>query len=205
MAPPVVKVRAPMTPYRFPACLLLFALAGCGASGPIQRDITPFTAEHEPAFENGLDMVRDPEALGGAWLRTWEEDIDRRVTLADVVALVTVKTFRTDVDLERNETYRLVTEVEREYLGELEDEIVLTVSASEAGFGTISDNERRILDSQFIAFIKFQEAPDGSIRARWHLSPASEPVARRVRDLLRERRDVVEDDGTRRRVIIHRN
>ena len=89
MAPPVVKVRAPMTPYRLPACLLLFALAGCGASGPIQRDITPFTAEHEPAFENGLDMVRDPEALGGAWLRTWEEDIDRRVTLADVVALVT--------------------------------------------------------------------------------------------------------------------
>ncbi|HBQ11932.1 MAG TPA: hypothetical protein DEF51_12560 [Myxococcales bacterium] len=190
---------------RLALCLCLAAFAGCGGGGPIVRDVTPFTAEHEPAFENGLDMVRDPEALGGAWLRTWEDEIDRRVSLADVVALVTVKTFRTDVDLERNETYRLVTQVDREYLGELEDEVVLSVSASEAGFGTISDNERRILDTQFIAFIKFQESADGTVRPRWHLSPASEPVARRVRDLLRTRRDVVEDDGTRRRVIVHRN
>ena len=125
-----------MTPFRstlsrLALCLCLAAFAGCGGGGPIVRDVTPFTAEHEPAFENGLDMVRDPEALGGAWLRTWEDEIDRRVSLADVVALVTVKTFRTDVDLERNETYRLVTQVDREYLGELEDAVEAYLAAAD--------------------------------------------------------------------------
>lgn len=164
---------------------------------------TPFLPEHQAMFENGLDMVRDPEALGGAWLGEWQEDLDERVTHADVVALVTVRTLREDVDLDRNETYRLIAEVDRAYLGELDDEITLIVAQDEPGYGTVENNERQLLDTQFVAFIKWEETEDG-LRARWHLSPATEAVAVETRRLLAERRNV-RTSGTRRTVVVHRN
>lgn len=191
------------------AILLLSTLAllsaSCGGGiAELEVNVTPFTAEHELLFENGLDMVRDPEALGGNWFTTWERELDARITHADVVALVTVRAVRTDTDLERRDTFRLVNRVDRTYLGDLDEEVTLSVAESEAGYGTVETNERRLLDAQFIAFIKWQDGESG-VRSRWHMSPATEAVAIRVRDLLRTRRDVRLNDGTRRRVIIRQN
>jgi len=184
-------------------------LACGGASEPVRTNVEPFTAQHEPLFENGVDMVRDPDALGGGWLGTWEDELDRRVSLADVVALVTIRTLRTDVDLDRRETYRLVAHADRVYLGEeqlADEDLLLSVAEGQGGYGTVQNNERRLLDEQFIAFVKWQrDAESGELVPRWHLSPATESVATRVRSLLEQRRDVTVDDGTRRRVIIHRN
>lgn len=185
--------------------LLLLLLVACGGSQASELVFAPFTAEHEPVFENGLDMVRDPGGLGGAWLTSWEEELDRRVSLADAVALVTVTTIRTDTDLDRRDTFRLVTRVDREYLGELDDEVTFAVAEGESGYSTVETNERRLLDQQFFAFVKWQREDDGGRRPRWHLSPATDAVARRVRRLLRDRRQVVSHDGTRRTVVIHRN
>ena len=181
-------------------------LVACGGSQAGEVTVTPFTTEHEPAFENGLDMVRDPVILDGSWLRTWEEELDRRVTLADAVALVTVVAVRTDTDLDRRDTLRLVTQVETEYFGELEDEVTLSVIEGEPGYGTVEANERSVLNARFVAFVKWQREQDGSVRARWHLSPATEALAVRVRSLLRSRRQVAdESDGTRRVVVVRHN
>ncbi len=180
-------------------------LVACGASQPAEVTTTPFLEAHEDMFENGLDMVRDPDALDGSWLGAWQEELDERVTNADVVALVTIRTLRTDVDLDRRETYRLITAVDRELLGEVDDEITLTVAQDERGYGTIENNERRLLDQQFIAFIKWQRTESGELRARWHLSPATEPVALETRRLLASRRNVDPNGGARRTVIVHRN
>lgn len=185
--------------------LLALFFAACGGSQAAAVTVTPFTAEHEPAFENGLDMVSDPDSLGGAWLGTWEEELDRRVTFADAVALVTVVAVRQDTDLERRDTLRLVTHVETEYFGELEDDLTLSVVQGESGYGTVESNERSVLDMRFIAFVKWQREEGGALRARWHLSPATEPLARRVRRLLRTRRHVDDSDGTRRIVVVHQN
>ncbi len=180
--------------------------SACGGGAAEQRIVTPFTAEHEPVFENGLDMVRDPSSLEGAWLSTWEDELDARVTLADAVALVTVETIRQDTDLDRRETFRLIVRVDREYLGDLEDQLTLAVRESDAGFGTIESGQRRVLDQQFIAFVKWQrDAETGAIRARWHLAQATDEVARRVRDLLVRRREVRQQEPGRRTVIIRRN
>jgi len=180
------------------------AAFGCGGSQET-RVITAFTAEHEPVFENGMDMVRDPESLEGAWLGSWEDELDARVTLADAVVLATVRTIRHDTDLDRRETYRLVLNIEREYVGEAEDEETLVVREGDAGFGTIEGNEDRILDEQFIGFLKWQEDDVGEVRIRWHLAQATDQVATRVRDLLARRRQVIQRDPSRRRVVVHRN
>jgi hypothetical protein len=185
---------------------LLVLVSACGST---TREIvpvvtSPFTDADGALFDNGLDLVSDPRLLEGQWLDTWEDELDRRVSRADVVALVTVRTLRTDVDLDRRQTYRLLTHVDRTYLGEVSDDLSLAVREGETGFGTVRTNERRLLGEQYIAFIKWAD-DEGNVRARWHLSPAAEQVALRVRQVLERRRNVREDDGTRRRVIIHRN
>lgn len=186
----------------------VLVIAACGGPQETVAVVSsPFTSEHEAIFEDGIDLVRDPRVLEGQWLSSWEDELARRVGFADVVALVTIQTLRTDLDLERRRTYRLITHVDRVYLGErVGEEIVLTVREGEGGFGTVETNEGQLLDRQYIVFLKWAEDADGVVRARWHLSPATDQVAVRVRSALQQRDDyATEDDGTHRRVIIHRN
>ncbi len=182
-------------------------LAGCGGPQETLAVVSsPFTSEHAAVFEDGLDLVRDPRVLEGQWLTSWEDELDQRVSLADVVVLVTVRTLRTDVDLDRRRTFRLVSHVDRVLLGEhVGEEIVLTVREGEGGFGTGETNERSLLDAQDVAFVKWAEDEDGTVRARWHLSPATDQVAGRTRALLLRRRDVADESGSHRRIIINRN
>jgi len=187
--------------YLLPLWPLLLIACG-GSQAPTQVATSPFLDEHEPMFENGIDMVRDPEALGGAWYGTWQDELDARITNADVVALVTVDTLRTDLDLDRNETYRLHATVDNVYLGELGETISLAVRNDEPGYGTVENNQSRLLERRFFAYIKFQDTDDG-VRPRWHLSPATEAVALETRRLLAARRDV-QTRGTRRTVVVHR-
>lgn len=177
---------------------IALAVAGCGPAAPPIVVTGPFTAEHEAAFENGVDYIDDPTILEGSWLRTWENDVDRRVQLADAVALVTITTLRQDVDLDRHETYRLIAHVDRERHGDLPDEVTFVVRYDQAGFGTVRGNEERILNQRFVAFIKWVDQ-DGQIVARWHLAPASERVVRRVNTLIER---VHTPDEERRRVIV---
>jgi hypothetical protein len=173
--------------------------AGCG--GPAVQAIrvtSPFTEEHETAFENGVDYIDDPSILEGSWLHSWEDDIDRRVSLADAVVFVTITTFREDVDLERRKTYRLVARVDRRRHGEVPDEIVLVVRQGEIGFGTVDENHGRLLNQRFVAFLKWVD-DGGQVVARWHLSPAAERVVRRVNTLVERRHTPTEE---RRRVIV---
>lgn len=183
---------------------------GCGGSAVTAAAVTsPFTDEHAQVFDNGLDLVRDPQALEGTWLSTWESDIDRRVGWSDVVALVTVRTLRTDLDLDRRQTYRLIARVDRVLYGEnVGEELELRVQQGQAGYRSIEESERRLLDQQFLVFVKWADEEDSQqghiVRARWHLSPATDGVANRARLMLTRRQDA-EGQGDRRRVIVHRN
>jgi hypothetical protein len=123
--------------------------------------------------------------------------------LADVVAVVTAGTLRTDVDPEQRHTYRLIVHVDRVLYGEhVGTELELIVTENAGGFASVDENERQILNQQFLVFIKWARV-DRVTRARWHLSPATDQVASRVRDtLLRIHR--VRPDTEHHRVIIHR-
>lgn len=127
--------------------------AGCGAAAPPIQVTGPFTDEHALAFENGLDLIENPTSLEGAWLREWEEEIDRRVSLSDAIALVEIRTLRTDVDLDRRETYRLVAHVTRQRHGELPDEVTLITRQRDPGYSTVRGNADRVLNAQFVLFL----------------------------------------------------
>ena len=188
--------------------LTLLVLPACGGAPARTVDVPAYTSAHEPLFENGIDMVEAPDDLGGSWLESYDQELDQRIQMADVVALVTVRTLRTDVDLDRRETRRIVTEIDRTFIGEetLEGEdLVLTVQEGTGGYGSVITNERRLLNARFIAFVKWERVGDTDLVAHWHLSPATDDVALRVRRELERRRDVEQDYNPRRTVVVHRN
>jgi hypothetical protein len=175
---------------------------GCGGAAPKPRPVTEFTERDGRLFEDGVDFVGDPEALGGRWRDEWSEHLDHRVRRADAVAIVMVRTVRTDIDLDRRSTYRLLADVEEELLGALPEELSLTVNEQQQGFTTVQGNEERILNQPFVAFVKWYRTRSGQVEAHWHLAPASEPVLDRTAWLLEKRRDVERDRG-RRSVVVH--
>ncbi len=163
---------------------------------------SPLTAAEEGYYDDGVDFVGDPEALEGQWRRDWSTELDERVQRSDIIAYVHVQTMRTDVDLDRRTTFRLILAEEQTLLGEFPDELTLRSNEGERGYGTLEDNEGRILNERFVLFLKW-ELPAGAdaLVARWHLSPHAEQVAQRVEYLIERRHDVqVRDRG---RVIVH--
>ncbi len=185
------------------ASVVIASLAACGSSAP-RIVATPMTSAQGVVFENGVDYIDDPALLEGSWLETWEQEVDLRVRTADVVAYVRISTLRTDTDLERNETHRLVAHIDTLRLGEGVsdgDELELVVREGDPGFDTVHNQDPRILNQRFVAFVKWTQESEGMpIVARWHLSPASERVVRRVNSLVEARRSPNDD---RRRIIVH--
>ncbi|MEM9193761.1 MAG: hypothetical protein AAGF12_31590 [Myxococcota bacterium] len=150
---------------------------------------SPFTDEHAAVFEDGVDFVDDPTLLEGPWRDSWSDELDQRVQLSDTILLVDIETIRTDVDLDQMNTYRLILAVNSSLFGQPPaEQLTLTVAQGERGYGTVDGNESRLLDGDFIAFLKFMESDEGEIVPRWHLSPATDGVVRRTEYLIERRR-----------------
>jgi len=158
------------------------------------------TPEAELSFENGLDFIDDPSILEGNWLEDWERDIAQRVELCDAVLVVRITAVHQNVDLERNLSYRLVAHVETVRFGVgFEDEITFVSRQGEVGYHSVNGNQSRLLQQQFVAYVRFVESETGEPIARWHLSPAGDRIVRRTNSLLDGRRS----GESRRRVIVH--
>lgn len=171
------------------APLLVLVLASCGGSSAPRRVITPMTPDAELAFENGIDFMADPTLLEGNWLEDWDRDIRNRSELSDAVLLVRVRAIHQNVDLDRNQSYRLAVHVETVRFGTgIEDDMTFVSREHEAGYPSVHENEARLLEQQFVAFVRWVETPEGEILPRWHLSPGSPGVMRRVNEVLNDRR-----------------
>lgn len=160
------------------ASLGVSVVAGCGAAAP-RVEITPLTSEHEHLFENGADMIGNPDLLSGSWLTTWQRELDRRVELADAIGIVEIATIRQDIDLERHETYRLVGHVIERRTGALGDDVSLVTREGETGFPTVDGIANQILNQRFVVFVKWTGDAAQPV-ARWHIAPATEAVIQRA-------------------------
>lgn len=183
---------------------VLFIVACGGSASNAPTVASPLPADLEPVYENGADFVDDPDILEGQWRDDWSQELDTRVRTADIIAIVTVPTMRTDIDPEGRMTFRINAAVDTSILGDASGEIALESHQGELGFPGVRSNERRIQSSSMVLFLRWAADEDGSNVARWHLSPASDGVISRVR-YLAERRRGVEREGRPARVIVHEN
>lgn len=180
--------------------LLFIACGGSSANGP-GHVTSPFTNEDALIFDGAVDYIGEPGDLLGRWREDWARDLAARTFSADVIAIVRVDQLREAVDLDRKASFLFSASVHRILVGEDDDieELSLAVSEEEAGYDTIDGNQERVLDHDFIAFVKWaQPTEGGEIVARWHLSPASQHVVTEVQSAIQHRQRIERRQGTAR-------
>lgn len=175
---------------------------GCGGGSGQIKTSSDFTVEHAEFFEDGVDYVANPDVLEGRWRDDWQRELEKRLEYADFIGVVTVTTLRTDIDPGRRTSYRLMTKVDKRLFGEAPKAgLTLLVRDGQPGYETVDGNQRRILDERFVVFVKWYENDNELISAHWHLSPASDVIVDRVRELLLRR----ESSKPQVRVVTHEN
>jgi hypothetical protein len=156
-------------------------LAGCGSSARGGPGVSsPFTEQHAELFDDGVDLLENPDALDGRWQEDWSLDFDKRLSEADVVVMGNVQTLRTDVDLDQRQSFRLALEVERTVKGAFPSpEVSLVARENAAGYATLDRNKEHLLDQRFVVFVKYAEE-EGQVVGHFHLVPPSRAVLERL-------------------------
>lgn len=155
---------------------LTLCLSAC-ASAPQTVPNTPLTPDESRVYEHGVDFIATLEGLEGRWRDEWNRDLDVRVGSSDAIAVVTVRTLRTDIDPEQRVTHRIFATVDRVIAGDTRGkEIEMSVRQGVPGFPSVNDNLARVEGGQFVAYLKWFRAEGGNVAAHWHLSPASAQV-----------------------------
>jgi hypothetical protein len=164
------------------AAFAAFAIAACGGSAATNASTLPkFTEADAAYFDDGVDLVRDPQGVGGLWQAEWERELGERVARAEFVVVAFVHTLRTDVDLDRRTHYRLVAQVERALSGTAPDGDLTLVSREDApGYVTVQSHHENVLEQKFVVFARRYRDAVGVPVLHWHLAPASEAVLRQV-------------------------
>jgi hypothetical protein len=167
----------------FPSKPVVFALLcgifglGCGAGSKQGTTPAQLSPDDSRLFEQGVDFIAKLDGLEGRWREDWDRDLQQRVGAADLVALVTVNTLRTDTDPEQRVTHHVVARVDRVVSGEAPgEEIELSVKEGAAGFATVDQALTHLAEQQFVAYVKWLRGEGGRSVPYFHLSPASEQV-----------------------------
>lgn len=177
---------------RFPAATffalcLAFALLACGSAPAAIRVTSPMTPMELRVFDHGVDFVDDPDILSGQWRRNWSDELQTRVGSADTILLVRINSAQATRIPDVGPSYRLDIQPAGALFGASTD-VDLVSAEGDSGFSSIDRNQARLLSSEFVLFVKWYEAEDGTVAAHWHLSPATESVKTRVRFFIDSRR-----------------
>ena len=171
------------------ATIMLAMVAACGSATSPAAVSSPFTSEHTALYDDAVDFVHDPTILDGGWRDDWSHKLSERVGESDGVFLVRVRTVRSDVNPDQEESYRLVAETDAALRGRPPD-AEWSLPVGPAGEASVAGNEERLLDSSFVLFVKYYaDEETGRVLPHWHLSPASDGVVRRVEYLIGRHRE----------------
>ena len=167
--------------------LASFATA-CAGSVPGPEVTSPFTVEDEQLFDDGLDLMEDPDALHGQWRADWEQELTGRLERSDAIVEGEVVAVHADQNPDKRVNYRVVLsvrKVHRGHLGEGVSEVALISREGQVGYRSIAGNPQRILRLPFVAFMKYVEAP-GRPFAHFHMTPPSIALRRGLSSLPKE-------------------
>ncbi len=162
---------------------VFLALTGCGGKSVTTPAVpsSPFTETDLKLFDDGVDLVSDPDGLAGRWADDWNIEMRDRVGRSDLIAIVEVQTQLTDTSPEGRTSHQLAVVVERVLKGKPPAmELSLSSADSSIGYPSVDQNKGRLLHMRLLALIKWVEEPDGSVSSHFHLTSSSDKVVSRV-------------------------
>jgi hypothetical protein len=170
------------------ATLAGFVLAACGGAATV--NVTPTTPDQLRVLDHGADFVEDPEILEGQWRRDWSEELEMRVSSADFVAIVDVLSIQSSRIPDQGRSIRVHVRRKRAiFPSRVPEELDLVVPEGQGGFNSIYRNQARLLRAPQVLFAKWYRDEEQALHVHWHLSPATDPVVRRVEHLVDRRRN----------------
>jgi len=158
--------------------------AGCATAGGVSGThvpSSPFMEADKLLFEDGVDMIGEPDGLSGRWADAWNTELRDRVQRSDLIAVLTVNTLRTEVSPDKRSTHWLVSDVGDVLKGQYEGELGLATMESSIGFSTIERERANLLHKPMVVFAKWVADDAGVVRAHWHLAPATKNIVSAVR------------------------
>lgn len=173
---------------RLSAFVLFAALGGgCASTGTRGADVTtrPFTPELGRYFDDAADFIEDVDALGGRVASDWRRQVRGLAAESDLIVAVRIETVTLGDDNATTRAFRLTAAATRDPIrGTLPGDrrIDLRVTEGEVGFNGIQQNEQRLQARTFLLFARWYD-DEGTARAHWHLSPETDALTRRVREV----------------------
>jgi hypothetical protein len=150
-------------------------LAACAHhQGAHDQSLTP---EEARLFEHGVDFIGRLSGLEGKWRTDWDHDLAERVKGADLIAIVNLRSSRTDRDPEQRVTHHFYGDVERALRGTPPAKpIDLEVNQGEPGFASVNNNLIRLQGARVLVYVRWYRDETGGLANHFHLSPASDEV-----------------------------
>jgi hypothetical protein len=175
---------------RLLAVLLLASVgvAGCGASRPGPAVSSPFTERDKQLFDDGFDLMEDPDALHCQWRIDWEHELTERLDRSDAIVEGEIVSTHVDTDPDQRKSYRVVLSVRKAHRGALGhgvNEVSLAAREGSLGYASLAGNPERILRLPFVAFMKYADVAGRPV-AHFHLTPPSLALRRALAELARE-------------------
>jgi hypothetical protein len=162
--------------------MLLSAATACGGGKPGAGSTVALSEREHALFDDGVDLIENPEGLSGRWKEDWDRDLDERIAGSDFVATGSVTTLRTEVDPERQTSYHMVFDVDEALLGEPSSKELLLISRDgDTGYGSVVQHRDHVLRRAVLAFVKYGAGPDGASTPYFHLAAPSKVALQRIR------------------------
>lgn len=171
---------------------ITMTLMACSQTSRGNRPIrphAPWDPELARFFDDSADFIEDPNDLQGTWATSYHGELQGRVDDADLICRVHVTTINEDISVDGHRRKHLLAQVTSTLRGTAphEDRLNLVVDQGSSGFDMVDRGERRLFNGRFVAFVRWYEDDDETIRAHWHLSPGSRAVIDLVRQSIVER------------------
>ena len=170
------------------ATFLVVVLApGCGPkSGDLQAK-HPWDPDLVEYFDDSVDFTMNPDSLSGQWMYSYRLELEGRVSLSDFIVAVKVQSVSVESDMEDRQLKVLSTVVEKNVKGVFpRSGIVLSIPDDQPGFDSFDEDDPRLTDKVFIAFLRLYETETGPVGIHWHLSPLSKGLMKAMDEVQKQ-------------------
>ncbi len=180
---------------RTAALAALLLAAGCG---PKHGNLTvnkPWDPDYAEYFDDSVDFTMNPDSLSGQWMYSYRLELEGRVSLADYIVALRVQSVSVEEDNDGHQIKGLHTEIEKDVKGAFPGKtLTLTVPDTQPGFDSFSEDDARLTDKVFLAFLRLYKDEEDKVGIHWHLSPLSKGLMKAMDDI-RKAEEAAEKGG----------
>jgi hypothetical protein len=165
-------------------------LQGCGPKqgGLVVKN--PWDPDYAEYFDDSVDFTMNPDSLSGQWMYSYKLELEGRVSLSDYIVALRVHSVSVEIDNEGRQVKGLNASIKKNVKGSYPGKaLVLTVADDQPGFDSFNEDDARLTDKVFIAFLRLYEEENGEVGIHWHLSPLSKGLMKGMDDLREEEKE----------------